>query len=96
MKSHAGLTLILLAILFTLGADSEQPRGVFSSLEIGQRVNLKEEGQGFTITVIGGDLPQSHNVIEIGEDFVVLESVAGVDTTIPVYAVRSLVRMKGR
>jgi len=96
MNRFIAITLILLAITLSLGADSEKPRGVFSSLHIGQKVNLNEEGQGFTLVVTGEDLPLSHKVIEIGEDFVVLESVAGVETTIPVYAVKSLVRMRGR
>lgn len=86
--------LVLLSVLFSLGADSDKPNGVFSSLHIGQKVNLKEEEQGFTITVIGGDLPLSHKVLEIDNDFVVLESVAGVEVSIPVYSVRSLVRMR--
>lgn len=88
--------IVLLAILLSLGADSEKPRGVFSSLEVGQKVNLKEEGEGFTIVSMGDDLPLSHKVLEFGKDFVVLESVAGVEVSIPVYAVRSVVRMRGR
>ena len=96
MKHLIACGIVLLAIIFTLGAEAEKPRGVFSSLEIGQKVNLKEEGQGFTIVVMGDDLPLSHKVLEIGKDFVVLESVAGVEVSIPVYAVRSVVRMKGR
>lgn len=90
----AAIILVLLVITLSLGADSEKPRGVFSSLQIGQKVNLKEDGEGFTIVVMGEELPQSHKVLEIGENFVVLHSVAGVEVSIPVYSVRSVVRMK--
>ena len=96
MNRNIACGIVLLAIIFTLGADSKEPRGVFSSLEIGQKVNLKEEGQGFTITVFEKEIPQSHKVLEIGKDFIVLESVAGVEMTIPVYSLRSVVKMRGR
>lgn len=88
--------IVLLDIALFLGADSEKPRGVFSSLQVEQKVNLKEEGQGFTLMVMGDGLSLSHKVLEIGKDFIVLESVAGVETTIPVYSVKSVVRMRGR
>lgn len=92
----AAIILFLLVITLSLGADLEKPRGVFSSLQVGQKVNLKEEGQGFTITYFEEEVPQTHKVIEIGKEFIVLESVAGIETTIPVFAVKSVVRMKGR
>lgn len=96
MKQPIALTVILLVIFLSLGADSEEPRGVFSSLHVGQKVNLKEEGQGFTISFFEKEIPQTHKVLEIGKDFIVLESVAGMEVTIPVYAVNSVVKMKGR
>lgn len=88
--------LVLLAVLFSLGANEQKPNGVFSSLHIGQKVNLKDEGQTFTITFFEEEIPQAHTVIEIGDNFIVLESVAGIEITIPVYVVKSLVRMKGK
>ena len=96
MKHLIACGLVLLAILFTLGADGEKPRGIFSSLEVGQKVNLKEEGQGVTITFFEKEIPQTHKVLEIGKEFIVLESVSGIETTIPVYAVKGIVKMKGR
>lgn len=96
MKRNIACGAILLAVFFSFGADSKEPQGVFSSLQVGQKVNLKEEGQGFTIVSMGGDLPLSHKVLQIGKDFVVLESLAGVEATIPVYSVKSVVRMRGR
>lgn len=90
----AAIILVLLAILLSLGADSEKPKGVFSSLEVGQKVNLKEEGQGYTITFFEKEISQTHTVLEIGNDFVVLENVAGIETTIPVYSIKAIVKMK--
>ena len=38
------------------------------------------------IIVLSKDIPQSHKIIEIGNDFILLEDVAGVTrTTIPAY-----------
>lgn len=97
MKHLIACGAILLAIFLSLGADSEKPRGVFSSLQIGQKVNLKEEVQGFTITFFEEkEFSQSHKVLEIGKDFVVLESVSGFETTIPVYSLHAVVKMRGR
>ena len=97
MKRIIACGAIVLVLLLTLGADGEKPRGIFSSLQIGQKVNLKEVGQGFTITFFEeSEVPQSHKVLEIGKDFIVLESVSGAETTIPVYAVKGVVRMKER
>jgi len=95
MKRIIACGLVLLTILFTLGANEDKPQGVFSFLHIGQKVNLREEVQGFTIiTFFERELPQSHKVLEIGKDFVILESVSGIETTIPVYSLRAVVKMK--
>ena len=40
MNRIIAYTAILLTIILSLAADSEKPRGVFSSLEVGQKVNL--------------------------------------------------------
>jgi len=94
MKHLIACGAIVLVLLLTLGADGEKPRGVFSFLQVGQKVNLKEEGEGFTITFFERELPQSHKVLEIGKDFIVLESVSGIETTVPVYSLRAVVKMK--
>jgi hypothetical protein len=95
MKHLIACGAIVLVLLLTLGADGEKPRGVFNSLQIGQKVNLNEEVQGFTITFFEEkELPQTHKVLEIGKDFIVLQSVSGIETTIPVYSLRAVVKMK--
>ncbi len=40
------------------------------------------------------EVPLGHKIIEIGDDFVVLEDLAEVtQTTIPVYSVKAVVRL---
>jgi hypothetical protein len=64
--------------------------GVFSPLEAGQKVSLREKAGGFEIGVVPG-VELSHKVVEVGADHIVLEDVAGVtETRIPIYAVRTV------
>ncbi|MEZ6049074.1 MAG: hypothetical protein R3C11_26570 [Planctomycetaceae bacterium] len=85
--------LVTVAVLF--GAqDAPKTKGIFSTLKAGQSVNLKNDGAAYSITVYDGDLPTSHTVVEIGENYVVFQDVAGVtETTVPVYSVKSIEKM---
>jgi hypothetical protein len=94
MKRIVLLLPIIAVLLLTIGATDAPKRTVFSGLKVGQPVGLKDHGAAFEISVID-DVPQSHKVIEIGDDFVVLEDIAEVtQTTIPVYSVKAIVRIK--
>ncbi len=86
----------VLAISTTPGADDiKKSKGVFAGLRVGQSVSLKDEGSVFIITFFDPDLPQSHKVIEVGNDYVVVRDIAEVgDRTIPVYAVKAIVKVK--
>jgi hypothetical protein len=90
-----GVTVVVLLIAMTLGADAtKKPKGVFSALKVGQSVSLKDEGSAFTLTVFEPDLPQSHKVIEVGDNFIVVRDIAGIsDTTIPVFSLKSIVKV---
>ena len=57
-------------------------------------MGLKDHGTTFEINVMN-DILQSHEIIKIGDDFIVLEVVAKVtQTTITVYSVKANVRWK--
>jgi hypothetical protein len=73
----------LLAMSAVPGAEeAKKPRGVFSGLKVGQSVQLKEFETSFTITHFEeGEVPQSHTVVEMGDNFVLLRGVAGVAET---------------
>ena len=93
MKRIVWLLPVIAVVLLTIGAADVPKKTVFSGLKVGQQVGLKDHGTAFEISVID-DVPQSHKIIEIGEDFVVLEDVTEVtQTTIPVYSLKAIVRL---
>jgi hypothetical protein len=98
MKSVRKWTWLVVVtfLVMALGADeTKRPKGVFSALKVGQSVSLKDEGSAFTITFFDPDLQQSHKVIEIGSDYVVLRDIAEVtETTIPIYSVKAIIKVK--
>jgi hypothetical protein len=91
-----GVLVTVLALSAAPGADeTKKPKGVFSALKVGQSVSLKDEGSAFTLTVFEPDLPQSHKVIEVGDNFIVVRDIAGIsDTTIPVFSLKSIVKVR--
>ena len=64
-------------------------------LKVGQAVSLKDERSAYTISFIEPEVPLSHTVIEIGEDYVVLRDIAGVkDVVVPVFAVKAVEKVR--
>jgi hypothetical protein len=98
MKSVRKWTWLVVVtfLVMALGADEgRKTKGIFSGLKVGQSVSLKDEGSAFTITFFDPDLQQSHKVIEIGSDYVVLRDIAEVtETTIPIYSVKAIIKVK--
>jgi len=86
---------VLAASFTTTGHGQDKPRkGFFSVLKEGQSVSVKDVGGRFDITLIR-DVKLGQKVIEVGNDYIVVEDVAGVtETRIPVYSIRSIVRLK--
>lgn len=98
MKKHhqlGFLGLIAVVVVLTLAVADLPKRTAFADLKVGQQVGLKDLGAIYEISVLDDNTPQSHKIIEIGSDFIILKDVAGVtQTTIPVTALKSIVRMK--
>lgn len=86
---------LIAVVIAAHGADEpKKSSGVFSMLKVGQTVTLRDEGTAFSISFLDEERPLAHKVIEIGNDHIVLEDVAGVtETAIPVYAVKSVVKI---
>lgn len=85
-----------LVVALAVGAEpAKKPTGVFSGLKVGQSVSLKDDGSAYTITHFEPELPQSHKVVEIGDDFVVVRDIAEItETTIPIYSIKSIVKVR--
>lgn len=89
------LGAMLLATATRSADDAKGPKTVFSWLKVGQPVSLKEEGRAFTITFFEPELPQSHKIIEVGDNFIVVRDIVGInETTIPIYSLKSIVKVK--
>ena len=79
--------VVVIVVATALGAqDAKKPKGVFSMLEVGQAVSLKDEGSAYSISFLEPEIPLSHTVVEIGENYVVVREIAGItETWVPVY-----------
>ena len=100
MTKSSLMLVVMLVFLTPILAQQEQPKpaGVLSTLKVGKAVNLKDDGQRYLITVIDGEmnLPQSHKVLEVGTDFIVLEDFTGFnETRIPLTSIKAVVHFKG-
>ena len=89
-------TLIALAA-FTVSGQAPAPRqGFLSALKQGQAVSLKEVAGRFEISTfddISG--PLGYKITEVGPDYLTVVDLADVtETRIPVYSIKSIVRMK--
>jgi hypothetical protein len=96
MSKAICIALVFFTIALALGADEiNKPKGVFSSLKIGQSVTLKEEATGITISFFDEELPMTHTITETGDEFIVVRDIADVtETTIPVYSIKKIVKIR--
>jgi len=97
MRSWISIVVVLVVVAIALGADeANKPRGAFSKLRISQQVTVRQEPSGFTILYFNDDtVPLTHKVVEIGDDFLVVEDIAATrETTVPIYALRSIEMVK--
>ena len=95
MKNWMWIVAVL-AVATALGAqDGKNPKGVFSMLKVGQAVSLKDHGATVSLSFFEDEVPLGHTDVEVGEDFVVVRDIAGVkETLVPVYAVKSIERVR--
>lgn len=91
MKTAIPLAAVLALVVLVAAAPNEQKKpGVLSVLSVGQRVAVKEMGNGYQIGVMPG-VDLGHTVKEVGADFLVVEDLTGVvETRIPLFAIRSV------
>lgn len=95
------LIALLLSGFMVLGSftasveGQEKPRrGFLAVLKEGQSVVVKEVGGRFEITMMK-DVKVGQKVVEVGNDYIVVEDIAGVtETRIPIYSIKSVVRLK--
>lgn len=91
------ITVLLSWGLFTASGQAPVRRdGVLAVLRAGQPVSLKETNGRYEIGVFErGPGVLGHKMIEVGEDFVVVEDVAGItESRIPLYSIKAVVILR--
>ncbi len=87
---------IAIGTITVMGQTPDKPRlGFLSALKAGQSVTVKEVAGRFEIMIDDGLKDLSHKIIEVGPDLVAVEDIGGlIETRIPVYSIKSIVRLK--
>jgi hypothetical protein len=90
----AAFAVIALRPSFAIEAPTKT-KGIFSSLKIGQNVSMKDEGAAYSISFFDDDMLQSHKVVEVADDHVVVRDLNDlIETTVPIYALKAISKMK--
>lgn len=93
----AGAVLLLAASIAASRPEDAPKKGLFAKIKTGQSVALKDVGESFLISLMDEPMPGTHEVVEIGDDYIVLKDTAGLaETRIPVYAVKAVVLVRTR
>lgn len=96
VETILAVVALMAVVTFAIAADhpNQSKSGFLSLFKTGQEIALKEVAGRFEISLMD-DLPLSHNITAIGPDFLVVEDTAGVvESRIPVYSIRSIVKLK--
>jgi predicted membrane protein len=64
-------------------------------LKVGRAVILNDRGATVSLSFFDDEVPLSHTVVEVGEDYIVLRDIAGVkETIVPVFAVKAIEKVR--
>ena len=92
----AGVFLALAAFTVSGQAPTQPRQGFLSALKQGQAVSLKEVAGRFEVSTLD-DLPGplGYKITEVAPDYLTVMDIADVtETRIPVYSIKSIVRLK--
>ena len=85
---------MIAAIFCVVFSTTIHAQDFLSVLKKNQVVQLKETDGRFVINIING-MRVGHKVIEVGDDYILIEEPSGyIETRIPVYSIKSIVRIK--
>ena len=87
---------IAVCIVNAFGQAPDKPAGFLSTLKKDQSVIMKDIAGRFEVSLMDGVLePLTHKIISVENDFLVVEDIAGVtETRVPVYSIKTIVRLK--
>ena len=81
---------------WTGSIEPQSGKGVFAGLKIGLPVPLKDEGAAYEVRVLDEALPTAEEVADVGLDYLVIKSEAGIETRIPTTSIKAIVRTSTR
>ena len=86
----SGLGLVI-GMASVRGVEPSAAKGVLAVLKVGQPVALKDLGTAYEVGVMDVKLPTGEEVAEVGDGYLVVRSVAGVETRIPLTSVKAVI-----
>lgn len=82
---------VLVGAMTAGGVEGKRASGVFAGLTAGRPVSLNERGDAYEINVLSEKFPTGEEVAEVGDDFIVIKSLGGYETRIPITSIRAVV-----
>ena len=101
-RSTVGFAAVALAVFVAIAIAADKPvqskSRFLHGLAKGQSVLLKDLGTSYEIDLLPIDAAKlGQEVMEIGDDYVVIRDTTGFrETRVPVYSIKSIVKMKVR
>ncbi len=86
-----GLVIGMATVSGTRGYEPKPANVVLSGLRVGQPVTLKDLGTFYEVRVTDDKLPTGEEVAEVGTDYLVVKSVAGVESRIPLTSIKAVI-----
>src|SRR5271157_3050562 len=96
MAAASGFLIGITWTTWTRSIEPHNGKGVFSGLKVGQPVTLKDEGAAYEVRVLDEALPTAEEVADVGLDYLVIKSEAGIETRIPTTSIKAIVRTSTR
>lgn len=87
----AAVVGVLVGAMAAGGVEGKRPSGVLAGLTVGRPLSLKKLENAYEINVLSEKFPTGEEVAEVGDDFVVVKSLAGYETRIPITSIRAVV-----
>lgn len=91
-----GLLVAVGATSWTGAIEPQRGTGVLAGLRVGQPVALQDVGTAYEVRVLDEPFPTGEEIVEVGVDYLVVKSLAGVETRIPVTSIKAVIRVLTR
>jgi hypothetical protein len=91
-----GLVIGFTTASWTSGIEPQNGKGLFTGFKVGQPVTLKDVGAAYEVRVLDEPLPMVEQIAEVGIDYLVVKTEAGIETRIPVTSIKAVILISTR